>query len=472
MRSLKMKLVALIIVTGIFSCFSIQAKTVFFGIGESFTLETADFATAPSFSNKSKAVAEFIDPVSGKNKTASLKVEAFTATSITLNWDKAVKLYEHKSLKGKLVSSELASGAVDDLEISSLTVDGIACMATLYLSNPYVRNLTLQADGSYAVDGILFGDKKPKVQIEYTCTKKGETNVPGYKSCRVNDFAFVAGTNGASTQTFTFTVPELKEGEISTGYFIFTNKIGIEARKADLTTDQLTATFDAAVQDASVREYGEISKNLKALTPDNNDPELVWDADHKRVKVIVWTGDYWKNVKPGDVITNFSPASDSSLGYFMYVAPYGEVVNYMQHDKFALDKEMNNRLKLAEKLGLQVADGTTDRKMRFLIMWAPPASLFRPAPDAEVDDFEAQLARSYGQVETANTWITKHYDWKIANSYSPLSSAYPFTGFGYTYDWSNTGSEIGFSEFVILPEHEIEVIDNVLTVDFFNSIDD
>ena len=456
-------------ITTIFAGLSIQARTVFFGLGEPFTLVADDFAAPPVFSDSAEVVAEYLDPVSGKASTVSLSVVRSTGTSITLSWDKAVKLYDQKSLKGKLISAELAGPdpAVADLEVGALTVDGMVCAATLYLCHPYVFNLTDQGDGSYAVEAILFGGQRPKVLIEYTCTKHGVANVPGYRSCRVDDLAVVADTS----QFFTVTPPALRDGQIPTGHFILKNKIGICARRPDLSETELTDAFDAAVEDASVREFSEISRNLKALTPDNPDPDLIWDAAG-RVKVIVWTGDYWSGAKQGDIITTFSPADDLSLGYFMYVAPYGEAVDYMLKNKFPLNQEMNNRLALAQKLGLQLADGNTRRKTRFLIMWAPPESLFRPAPDPEVDDFEAQLARSYGQVDIANTWITKHYDWKIANSYTGGGSDYPFTGFGYTYDWSGTGSEIGLSEFVILPEHEIEVIANVLTEDFFDSLDD
>jgi hypothetical protein len=458
-----------VMVAGIFTGLTLQARTVFFGLGEPFTLEADDFAAPPVFSDGSEVVAEYLDPVSGKASMVSLSVVRSADTSITLSWDKAVKLYDQRSLKGKLISADLAgpNPAVADLEVDTLTVDGIACAATLYLCHPYVFNLTPQGDGSYAVEAILFGGQKPKVQIEYTYTKRGVANVPGYRSCRVDDLAVVAGTS----QFFTVTPPNLRDGQTPTGHFILKNKIGICARRPDLSETELTAAFDAAVEDASVREFNEISRDLKALTPDNDDPELIWDAEG-RVKVIVWTGDYWAGAKQGDIITTFSPADDSSLSYFMYVAPYGEVVDYMLQHKFPLNQEMNNRLALAQKLGLRLADGNTRRKTRFLILWAPPESLFRPAPDPEVDDFEAQLARSYGQVDIANDWITKHYDWKIANSYTGGASDYPFTGFGYTYDWSGSGSEIGLSEFVILPEHEIEVIDNVLTEDFFDGLDD
>lgn len=463
----------MVVVTGLCWGFSLPAKTILVGFGESFTLESVDFASPPSFSDRSRVVAEYLDPVSGQAGTVTLKVEGRTGSSITLNWDRVIKLYDQQSLRHKLLSVELAGGseaAVGDLKIEQLTVDGVVCEAALYLCPPYVRNLTDQGDGSFAVDAVLGGGQPPKVLMEFTHSQNGEPNVPGYRRCRIHDFTSIAGAGTTSSQTFTFTVPNLWADETPTGAFIFKNKIGISVRKPDLSVGELTTALDNAVQDASIREFGEISRELKALTPDNPDSELIWDAQG-RVKVMVWTGNYWSTVQPGDIITDFSPADDASLGYFMYVVPYGEAVNFMRENKFSLDQEMNNRLKLAQKLGLQLADGTTTRKTRFLIMWAPPESLFRPAPDGEVDDFEAQLARRYGQVNPANDWITKHYDWKLANSYA-AGSAYPFTGFGYTYDWSGSGAEMGLSEFVILPQHEIEVIDNVLTADFFDRLDD
>jgi hypothetical protein len=294
----------------------------------------------------------------------------------------------------------------------------------------------------------------------------------------------VEGAGEDAVWTVRFDWPKLAKNETPTDetrpWFVIQNKTGLMVKRRDLTELEIAATFSASLQDAEDRKFDEISRNLKAIDPGNTDSALVWDGDKKeRVKVLVWTGDYWNEEKayPGAHIEP-SPADDTKLGYFMYVILYEEAVEFMKNEKFALNTEMNNRMRLAQKLGLQAADGNSDRKKRFLVLWASPEALFRPAPDPEVNDGEAVLAMRYGQVEVANDWTTKHYDWKRANSYDEHEAswnAYPFSGFGYTYDWADVDSgrleeKIGFSEFVVLPENSVEVIANVPTADFFDSI--
>lgn len=468
----RMMRLTVVVLLNIVVSLTLSAKTVYVGIGSTFTLDSSDFEASPQFSEKSKVEVSYVDPVNGKAKSAKLKVAQASGSSITILWNKSIMLYDKKAIKGQLYSTALGGvqSQSNNLNVTSLSVDGNVCRQTVRLCNPFIQNVTSSdGAGSYTVAGRMLGPQTIKVYVEYTTSKDGKT-VPGYANCKVSNYTF--SEDGSTPDTLSFTYPELKSGVTATGYFLFMNKIGIAAVKPDMTSSELTEAFKAAVTDASVREFGEISKSLKSITPQNSDTQIIWDDSGKRVKTLVWTGDYWKDAKAGDMISP-SPASDSSLGYFMYVTVYGEVVDFMQDRGFPLNTEMNNRLCLAERLGLQVDDGTTDRKKRFLVLWCSPEAIFRPAPDPEVDDFEAQLSLSYGQVTITNSWITKHYQWKLDNSYNydtNPSNAYPFTGFGYTYDWGGVESVNGFSEFVVLPDYKIEVIDNVLTADFFNSL--
>jgi hypothetical protein len=81
-------------------------------------------------------------------------------------------------------------------------------------------------------------------------------------------------------------------------------------------------------------------------------------------------------------------------------------------------------------------------------MWVSPNDLFRPSPDPEISDHEAELdfpeSRRYVTVSQSHRkWIND----LIQTSYGP--DGYPWTRLGYTYDWGNPADEIGLSEFVI-----------------------
>jgi hypothetical protein len=69
--------------------------------------------------------------------------------------------------------------------------------------------------------------------------------------------------------------------------------------------------------------------------------------------------------------------------------------------------------------------------------------MFRPSPDAEIDDSVAELEFPAGTSQDHMTWITD----RMATSYG--EGGYPWTRLGYTYDWNPDTPEVGLSEFVI-----------------------
>jgi hypothetical protein len=56
--------------------------------------------------------------------------------------------------------------------------------------------------------------------------------------------------------------------------------------------------------------------------------------------------------------------------------------------------------------------------------------MFRPSPDAEIDDSVAELEFPAGTSQDHMTWITD----RMATSYG--EGGYPWTRLGYTYDWN------------------------------------
>lgn len=81
-------------------------------------------------------------------------------------------------------------------------------------------------------------------------------------------------------------------------------------------------------------------------------------------------------------------------------------------------------------------------------MWVDPADLFRPSPDPEITDHESEL--EFPGSEKFLKVSQVHKEWFIEmKSQSYTENPYPWTRLGYTYDWGNSNSEVGLSEFVI-----------------------
>ena len=102
-------------------------------------------------------------------------------------------------------------------------------------------------------------------------------------------------------------------------------------------------------------------------------------------------------------------------------------------------------LRLKQRLGLR----PETKNIYFVEMWVFPGDMFRPSPDPEITDHEAELdfPRSIAFV-----WVSdEHIEWinrLKSNSYG--EHGYPWTRLGYSYDWAESrDTEVGPSEFVI-----------------------
>ena len=131
-----------------------------------------------------------------------------------------------------------------------------------------------------------------------------------------------------------------------------------------------------AVKDAAIAEPDEISKNLIAIVESNN--ELIWqgEAENKQVLVLTWTS--WDGY-------------DQQVGQDMTMTrqTWVTVVPELKEFCTTYDATQNNlTLRLEQLLGLPPNDGKT----RFVEIWVKPTDLFRPSPDPEITDQEAELS--------------------------------------------------------------------------------
>jgi hypothetical protein len=222
----------------------------------------------------------------------------------------------------------------------------------------------------------------------------------------------------------------------------------------------LAAAYLAAVEDAAVAEPEEICRSLTAIAPYNED--LVWqgEGDERRVLMATWTGYTGYDELAGKRIR----LDDLRRGAYeaardIWVTPVPEVKAFCRrHPCVPPERRV---LRLEQLLGLPSGSGKT----RFVEFWVKPEDLFRPAPDPEVSDCEAELDFPVsGQFVTVDPAHIAWFQSLMEESYG--EDGYPWTRLGYTYDWGNPFSDVGLSEFVIRPGAVVDVHSITLTAEY------
>lgn len=202
---------------------------------------------------------------------------------------------------------------------------------------------------------------------------------------------------------------------------------------ADPDNDPVAA-YHAALEDAKTAEPDEIVTTLTAITSYN--PDIIRDGE--LVLMATWTNwDGYEN-QQGNTLTLkkevWSTVSQELRVFCLDSGLQGE----------ALD------MRLRQLLGLP-PDAPYDRVVE---LWVHPKDMFRPTPDPEISDHEAQLdfpgPRRYINITaTHKRWFERNKNYG--------EDGYPWTRLGYTYDWGNSKSEVGLSEFVIRRGAKVKV---------------
>ncbi len=107
------------------------------------------------------------------------------------------------------------------------------------------------------------------------------------------------------------------------------------------------------------------------------------------------------------------------------------------------------KLRVEQLLGLPANTKNT----HIVEFWVNPNDLFRPAPDREISDKTAQIVFT----NFSDSLYQKWYSDNVFASYY-MGKSYPWTRLGYTYDWGNSKTEIGLSEFVIWRGSTIHIV--------------
>lgn len=196
--------------------------------------------------------------------------------------------------------------------------------------------------------------------------------------------------------------------------------------------------YNAAIEDAAIAEKHEISKNLVAIVPSNND--LIWknkDAQEPYVLVVTWTDYDGYDGKVGQ---------STAAGIDIWVTVVPEVQD------FCRNLPNDPALRLEQVLGLPLHSEYD----KFVELWVKPVDLFRPSADPEISDSEAEIDFRISNkfMKLSDQYIRWFNDQKKV-SYRP--GGYPWTRLGYTYDWGNPHDHVGLSEFIINKGAVVEI---------------
>ena len=214
-----------------------------------------------------------------------------------------------------------------------------------------------------------------------------------------------------------------------------------------------------AVEDARNPQPQEVFKNLTAITHYNN--ALTWDKSG-RVLVTTWTAwdGYSQNVNNQLILTR---------DLWVTVAPDLQAFckKYTPTTKVSLAARLNQLLGLPPEPTDRIAN------RQIVEIWVEPQFLFRPSPDPEITDHEAELSfrpsNEFISVSPSyQRWFYAQYDQRYQYNGQPVNQnsvkasgalPYPWTQLGYTYDWGNSSDwkmidpnrppKVGLSEFVI-----------------------
>lgn len=320
----------------------------------------------------------------------------------------------------------------DGLVDPALYDENAGCWAILFSGSGYEWvNASFGGPGCRPVVGDFDGDGKTDLTVyrettgEWTISLSGS----GYQSVMA-----VLGGSGYLPAPGDYDGDGISEvavySPISTQWSIWWH---VDPEVTD--TNLLVSMFASAVTNAHNITPAKISRNLSPIASYNTN--LVWSNGLVLVASFTKTYDYPQHI--GGLYTN--RAADG----WVTLAP--EARNF-----FRTYTGTNYLLRYKQLLGMPYTVGNN----MIAEFWVDPQILFRPSPDPEINDREAQMDFSY--TNSARLAVSQaHYSW-FTNQV--VANAWPWTRLGYTYDWGNSRSYIGLAEYVI-PQGSVFIVHSI-----------
>jgi hypothetical protein len=191
-------------------------------------------------------------------------------------------------------------------------------------------------------------------------------------------------------------------------------------------------------------------KVYKGLTPlKKSNRDLVWKKIKEEDYVLMVS---WKS--NASYYVNDSTGFYNTGQYDLWVTAVPDIQNFCR-------KYQGNDLpmRLKQLLGLP----PMAQNKYFITFWVRPQDIFRPCPDAEIDDTKCDVCFPKKTSDAYREWFNTLRTVQYFNK--PPYVGYPWTQLGYTYDWNvDNSSHIGLSEFVVRQNAKI-VVDKVYTTE-------
>ncbi len=199
--------------------------------------------------------------------------------------------------------------------------------------------------------------------------------------------------------------------------------------------------YQAAMNDAVFADPEELESLVGINTTSNY---VTWNEAQDKVLLISWHN-----------------APDSFPAGETITTNFGELWTFTDKEIRSWYPENSQKvedwsLRLSQLLGLPEDMGYT----HFSAFWVSPDDLIRPAYQPDVTKQMTTDILDGSALGEYEEWFEE----TIMSSY--FDNRLPWTRLGYTYDWANTPSEYGLSEFLVLPDSEVAV-EWTLTTDEF-----
>ena len=236
---------------------------------------------------------------------------------------------------------------------------------------------------------------------------------------------------------------------------ILSNSIATYAKD---NTKKLTRMYNNSVKDAVVAEQEELEYGLTAITPSNDD--LIWNEDKSKLLMVTWKSqDTYDNY-----IAPYTQTSNSEK-YVTWVTAVPEVKEFCQ--RYAKRKKTKNTNKLDLRLKQHLGLNHTWNYDVFVELWVSPEDLFRPCTDPDITDSSCKLTFDDSTPVVKNIDNYKQFYQNLYySSFRSADNIVPWTGLGYTFDWARNKTDVGASEFIMVPSASYEIHKVVTTEEY------
>ncbi|SFD26570.1 hypothetical protein SAMN05518672_1011352 [Chitinophaga sp. CF118] len=199
----------------------------------------------------------------------------------------------------------------------------------------------------------------------------------------------------------------------------------------DYSVDQLYAN---SIADAMVADSSEIIDTLLPIIPTNS--ALQWKKIKGQSYVLMATFMRFPSSYPeGDSITT----------------KWGEswlFIPSQMRNRLAFTASSDTIMRICQLLGLPPVNSSSNTHIAEV--WVKAARLRRPAGSPDITTTTASAVLMSGVSASFRNWFNNYIVYAYYHSLqSGTDFHYPWTRFGYTYDWAPDAKEVGLSEYVL-----------------------